>query len=258
MKTYIVLRQSPDWENISINKFREQSRRFCELIGRPTEQINMYVDLWNKTFKISFFETRQKIKEITIENLHSIENVEIVNNIDELIPSDIKEGYYIFIDDDDWLHPQIADLLSEIDNKNMGNGIVWGSVAFGTLNKNIIIRRKLDGYCYTNNYAIIGNFLKFYLLNNDNKIFQHGKAHNILVKNGRLIINEYWSITNKNPSSTVYMEQLLKGNLSSELFTEGIINYLSRFKQIDSEIDISLIWAKTMMMKMEQIFLDLL
>jgi hypothetical protein len=256
-KIHIVLRQSPDWGSINLNDFRKQSREFCILMGRPPEQVNKSVDLWNKTFNHSFFEVRQKIKNLTLANLSSIENSIILNGKSEAIPSNFEEGFYIFIDDDDWLHPKIDNLLSNAAHNQQTKGFIWGSVSFGTLNTKIILLRKNNGFCYTNNYAISGSFLK-YDTKNYFSVYQHGDANKVLEQHGAMIINEYWSITNKNPTSTVYLEKVLEQDYSSTNLIHAISDYLERYKQIESEIDLSLQWARPLMDGMEKIFLELL
>lgn len=255
--TYIVLRQSPDWGAISDSEFREQSRKFCIQEGRPPEQVNLSVDLWNRTFKRSFCQVRQEIKEIALANFASVKNTTLLNSIETINTTHLDEGVYIFIDDDDWLHPQIADLLSNIDSDRQTNGFVWGSVAFGRHAEEIITRRNIDGFCYTNNYAVKGVYIKNNI-QDLNALSKHGEADKILNKYGARIIKDYWSVTNKNPTSTCYMEQVLKGNYSQPLLTGAIANYLERCQRIDSEIDPSLTWARPMMLEMVRIFSELM
>jgi hypothetical protein len=169
----------------------------------------------------------------------------------------LEEGFYIFSDDDDWLHPQIAKLLSNVDNSRQASGVVWGSVAFGTPTEMIMIRREIDGFCYTNNYAITGEYLKKAPANY-RAVFQHGGANKVLEQSGAKIIKEYWSVTNKNPTSTIYMGEILKGDFSSPILTGAVEDYLKRCERIDAEIDQSLQWAKPLMYEMVRIFSELL
>jgi hypothetical protein len=224
---------------------------------RPSEQVNMSVDLWDRTFKRSFFDIRQEIKEIALANFATVENAEILNGTEATTPANLEEGFYIFTDDDDWLHPRISKLLSNVDNSQQTSGVVWGSVAFGTQNRMIITRRNANGFCYTNNYAITGKYLKkdpehYYA------VFQHGGANKALEQHSAKIIEAYWSVTNKNPTSTVYMERVLKGNFSSQLLIGAVEDYLQRCEHIDAEIDSSLQWARPLMYEMVRIFSGLL
>jgi hypothetical protein len=68
----IIVRQSPDWASIDAEDYKEQSREFCRMIGRPPDQMNELMQLWNSTMSISYFETRQAMKEIAQGNLASI------------------------------------------------------------------------------------------------------------------------------------------------------------------------------------------
>lgn len=252
LKTHVIIRQSLDWGNISLSEFREQSREFCRLINRPPDQVNLAVDLWNRTFRHSFFKVRQEIKDIALENFASLKDVQVFNSAEGIDQKIFEKGFYIFIDDDDWLHPEIASLLSDIADSQKENAIVWGSVAFGTTTDQIINRRKPDGFCYTNNYAITGKFLLEDPKNYE-RVFQHFGANETFRQQAK-IINEYWSVTNKNPSSTVYLEQVLKNDFSSNALKSGVAGYLQRFGQIEKEIDPSLQWARPLMDKMAGIF----
>lgn len=256
-KTYIVLRQSPNWNTISEEDFKKQAREFCISLRRPPEQVNMSVDLWNRTFNRSFLSVRQEIKEITLANFGCVENAEVLYDSEAAIVANQEEGFYIFTDDDDWLHPQLANLLSNIDNDQV-NGFVWGSAAFGTHRpEKIITRRKSDGFCFTNNYAIAGRYLKqnpkYY-----HDVFQHGGANRVLKQSSAKIIKDYWSITNKNPTSTNYMGHVLKGSYSSSLLVGAIEEYVGRCERIDAEIDPSLMWARPQMSEMARLFSELL
>jgi hypothetical protein len=253
LKTHVIIRQSLDWGNISLSEFREQSREFCRLINRPPDQVNLAVDLWNRTFRHSFFKVRQEIKDIAIENFDSLADAQVFNSVERIDRENFEEGFYIFIDDDDWLHPEIASLLSDNADSRQENAIVWGSVAFGTTTDRIITRRKPDGFCYTNNYAITGKFLSESPENFD-RVFQHFGANETFKQPDVKIIDEYWSVTNKNPSSTVYLEQVLKDDFSSNALKSGVAGYLQRYGQIEKEIDPSLQWARPLMDKMAGIF----
>ncbi|MDD2723213.1 MAG: hypothetical protein PHH59_04210 [Methylovulum sp.] len=258
-KTYIFLRQSPDWKSISDSEFRKQSREFCALMGRPPEQVNLSADLWNKTFKRSFIDIRQEIKEIALSNFAMVEDAELFNGLEPPESLVSEKSFYFFTDDDDWVHPKITSLLANVDHSDQVGGIVWGSVAFGTHREKIIVRRNIDGYCFTNNYAITGQYLAK-TPENFITVSQHGGADGFLEsRNSKKIINEYWSVTNKNPTSTIFLEQLLKGDFSSQQkLSSGVECYVHRCKQIDLEIDGSLEWARPLMDRMLGIFSELL
>ena len=259
IKVYIVLRRTINWNTISYDAFRKQSREFAISLGRPVEQINMSVDLWNRTFNRSFFDVRQEIKELTLKNFSTISNVEIIegNELTDLNSEALNEGFYILIDDDDWLHPQISDFLSTIKIDDKRGGIIWGSVLFGGVNERIITYRSIDGYCYTNNCVVFGSLLKSDPAMYKN-IREHGRASLVLGEKNAPIINEYWSITNKHPISTNYMNQFLKENYHSELLVKSVENYIQRCQKIDIEIDPLSGWARPLMHEMGEIFSKLI
>lgn len=258
LKTYVVLRRTINWDTIPYDEFQKQSREFAISLGRPAEQINMSVELWNRTFNRSFFEVRQEIKELTFKNFSTIKNVEIINGEELKNSNDFKEGFYILTDDDDWLHPQIGEFLSELRNKgDKKNWVIWGSVLFGGVREEIITYRDIDKFCYTNNYAVFEGVLK-----SDPDMYQnircHSGAESILNKENATIIEKYWSITNKHPVSTNYMHQFLKGNYQPELLIKSVEDYIQRCEKIDIEINnLSSQWARPLMKEMVRIFSSL-
>ena len=222
------------------------------MAGLPAEQVNMTVDLWDNTFRRSYCSVRQALKDLALENLRNIQGSDLIT-MDALTEVAVVDShYYLFIDDDDWLCPDIVGRLpvsldDEID------GIVWGSVAFGTHKKKAIQARAIDGFCYTNNYAVIGRALKQSLLNGRSPA-QHWDAESLLKGRSR-IIDQYLSVTNKSPSSTCYLMHVLQGNYTDGRLLEAAIEeYLDRCQEYQSQLPSTTTWAVSLIEKTLDIF----
>lgn len=237
----IVRRQSPEWGLLTKDEFREQSRRFCNIAGLPTEQVNLTVDLWDNTFSMPYCSVRQALKDIAIDNLRHVHGTDLITL--EKLSTDVVHDHrqYLFIDDDDWLCPEIASFIpSGIDETY--EGIVWGSIAFGTHKKQLIQTRAIDGFCYTNNYVVMGKALK-HGINIGRSPAQHWDAESAL-KGRSLILEKYLSVTNKSPSSTCYLMHVLQGNYhDGELLEDAISEYLTRCETYQSQLPPMMDWA---------------
>ena len=237
----IVRRQSPDWGSMTQDEFRAQSRNFCIMAGLPAEQVNMTVDLWDKTFGLSYCSVRQALKDLALENLQAIQDGDLITMDTLMNTAIVDSGYYLFIDDDDWLCPEIASYLPASGDDTF-DGIVWGSVAFGTHKKQAIQARAIDGFCYTNNYVVTGKALKRNLLSGRSPA-QHWDAESILKGRSR-IIDQYLSVTNKSPSSTCYLMHVLQGDYSDgRRLVAAVEEYLDRCMQYQSQLPPTMRWA---------------
>lgn len=248
----IVRRQSPNWGSMTQDEFRAQSRKFCIMAGLPAEQVNMTVDLWDKTFRRSYCSVRQALKDLALENLRSIQGSDLIT-MDVLTEAAVVDShYYLFIDDDDWLCPDIASYLPVTTDETC-DGIVWGSVAFGTHKKQAIQARAIDGFCYTNNYAVVGRALRDGLLSGRSPA-QHWDAESLLKGRSR-IIDQYLSVTNKSPSSTCYLMHVLQGDYSDGRRLETAIEeYLDRCQQYRTQLPPTMHWAVMLIEKTLDIF----
>ena len=225
-RVVIAMRQSPDWKSQTYADL-EQTRQFCRMIGRPENFIIDAVKLWDRSLKVSFYETRQAIKEISLANFRAVRNAALVDVAD--VAGNIDSGtIYLFTDDDDWYAPHIAESLSGIDTRSC-EAILWGSVRYG----GGMECRPLDGVFYTNNYAVSGSFLarKRRGRSNLDRSMQHFDANGTFgdrtqplsrrLGYGAVLrslfqpgyapvatLRHHLSVTNKHPASTVTLERL--------------------------------------------------
>lgn len=219
---YIVLRQSPDWKSQTYADL-EKTREFCLRIGRPETLIIDRVKLWDRTLAVSFFETRQAMKEISLENFRSVSGASLTGLSDagRLLRPD---AFYLFTDDDDWYHPDIAQTLQQF-NPRKRAAIQWNPAVISNGIEYIDA-----GMFWSNNYAVTGSYLLQRKENLD-LVCQHYRAdgafrarlsathrrmgypallHRLFHPGYRVWehLDAYLSIENKHPASTVILENM--------------------------------------------------
>jgi len=227
-KLFIILRQTVDWKNISYADFVTQSQRFCLTIGRPINQVKNTVDLWNNTFDISFFEVRQRMKEISIGNFNCVKNSLLFSTIDQLDLESCDNNIVFFIDDDDWINPNIVNYIYCCVEQY--DGFIWGSAAYGGREGEVLTLRAFDRFCHTNNYAVTGNCLTKYGITG---FYQHFSANEAFKTINVKRIDAHLTITNKHPCSTLFLENTLRSNFSSTSLIAGLKKYIERTNQLD-------------------------
>ena len=204
----IVLRQSPDWRNTPHATLLEGSRAFCRTVGRAAgigeNFISDVVAVWDRTFRASFFEVRARMKDIAQMNLSAVPAIRSpVAAV--TAPADAAE-LYVFIDDDDWLRPDLLQALRSCGGTD-ADGIVFGNI----LCVSRVELRPLDDVCYTNNYAVSGDFLLRHPADFA-PLVQHWDAHAIFHRRDfrRVQAPVYLSATNKHPASTMKLKDGLE------------------------------------------------
>ncbi len=267
---YIILRQSPDWATQTYADL-DKTRSFCKIIGRPENYIIDRVLLWDKTFKFSFFTARQIIKDISIENFRNVEGATLVPLADISSVLD-RKAFYLFTDDDDWYHPQVARHSAKIDPRAC-DAILWKSAVVGD---GLKLQEEHDTHTghspiyidfNTNGYAVSGEVL-LQKPGNLERVTQHFEAQaafirksyasvirhigyaslyrRLTVRNYRSIVRipEYLSITNKHAASTFTLT-----SVGDELVPERMVDVVR--KRFDSNKKISLpdnlSWARPML-----------
>jgi hypothetical protein len=206
----IVVRQSPDWRNTPYQDLIEDSRAFCRMIAKPVaipeNFISDVIAVWDRMFAMPFFHVRAAMKDIAQENLSAVK-LAAITPIASLHAGDMAaEPLYLFIDDDDWLHPNIvAELRPFLKDEN--DGYIFGNVLCVS---NIQLRRIEDG-CYTNNYAVSRRFMQAQSGNVD-RVIQHWAANEAFHRpEFRLTqVPLYVSATNKHPASTMKLKDGLE------------------------------------------------
>ncbi|WP_353570408.1 hypothetical protein [Candidatus Albibeggiatoa sp. nov. BB20] len=251
---YVVLRQSPNWHTITTAEFEQQSKAFCRLIGRPENLVNEIVSLWNQSFGISFFATRQTLKQIAQQSLQKVKNIHIIS-IDQLQRLEqMNSGTYLFIDDDDWIQPNISDFFSSQDIDDF-DGYRWGSVNFDGRKAELIVRRTFDETCFTNNYAVSSRYLNAQSLDS---VYQHWIATATFQQLQIKQCPYYLTVTNKHPASTVYLEHSLANDFSSQRLISVVREFNQKMQLLETCDLAELGWAKPYMQQTRGFYQELL
>lgn len=110
------VRTNIDWGAMTEDGFLQQERLSTSTSVMSAEQRQGFltaIRLWNRTFSMSYFEYRQRLKEIAELSWTRIRNLDLVLRRPDLsaILDSLDEYIVLPVDDDDWFHPDIADVL---------------------------------------------------------------------------------------------------------------------------------------------------
>jgi hypothetical protein len=152
-KNLLILRASPDWTTFDL----ERSRDFLKGLRLPEDLVIAFAALWDRHFKVDYRGVRAQLKAIALETYSAVRQASLVRHQDWDGSGPI-EGRIAFVDDDDWMAPDLFERLpAPVSNED---GTRWGSLRLGRVfgpdgyAVPIIQRRPLDRIVYTNNYAV--------------------------------------------------------------------------------------------------------
>ena len=235
----IVLRPTLDWSRISREEYRDHSRDFCRVIDRPPDQMNELVDLWDTSFRISYFETRQRMKDLAFSNLATVRNADLVD-IGAFAVGDACA--ICFVDDDDWFAPDLGahlDLASEYD------GLVWTHVAVGFLTGPYPLQFWPPGtselLCFTNNYAVSADYARAHGIDH---VAQHWLADGAFRSLRIRPIPFPLSVANKHPASVVALERHLDGQFTSAKLRDVMATFVRGTRALDERLFDGIEWAR--------------
>ncbi len=237
----IVQRQTVDWTSLSDEAFRQQSISFCRLWGKPDDYVYRLFELWNSAFSMDYREVRQRLKEVARENIQQVSGISFVpyenyKNISE------QQGYYLFLDDDDWLGSNVVEVLGSL--KEQPPLVLWRSANIGSPNQqHPIFVWGMNGRCMTNNYAVHSRWLRPF--EKIQQVIQHKNAQNI-IDNDKTIphIDYALTVSNKSPISSVSLDRGLNGELQPEKLLAMVEQYLEKMSSV-AEAELAYIpWAR--------------
>ncbi len=225
----IVVRQSPNWS------LGFDPSEFERLTRRPPGSVADLVRLWDETFRVSFSEIRQHMKDIARDSLLAV-GVRILDFAAYLDHSPQPSAFYLFTDDDDWFAPNIIERLRGQERQQL---MIWGSVRF----RGSFEFREIEKFCYTNNYAVRGRLIpeKARRL----KLLGHGSASKLASRHRVTIVPEYLSVTNKHPASVNMMSEALKG--------DGLVKSVRRYLR-QGPVPQECAWASTYAARAAEVF----
>ena len=203
MRNYIVVRESPDWLGYDL----ESSRQFCRRSGLPETAVIEMADAWDRALAVDYRHFRAELKRISTANLYEVSDAEVLAHWEFRSVDLGGDDYVIFVDDDDWLAPEVFVTLRQ---QSLGDGALWSSVRVGSdfspnrveADTGMFSLRPTSNVVYTNNYAMTGRALRRVGLG---AAFEHYNAQKAS-DDGRFrpaCVPRYLSAANKHPASTV-------------------------------------------------------
>jgi len=231
MKKIIHLRQSPNWERENEESFLNQKfMRDTEYWNKKIQILYPLIKWWNQSATISYFQFRQKIKNICVENIKKTSADLFFFEENQIETHDQEELFLLCMDDDDWVVSDVFDILqNEMDEKH--DIFVWNDRFINSHGRHIC---RSNNDIYTNNFALSCRGIKKLRLNHPNLknpefnpcywISEQVKKLKFSIKK----INKEMSATNKTLASATSLEvitskkQLLKEiSLISSLYNQN-------------------------------------
>lgn len=256
----LYVRTNVDWGSMTEETFLNQESHHRAARPIPVSEKRQLLErirLWNRTFPVTYFQYRQRLKEIAEFNWSRLTDIDLVIRHPELISllERLDEFLVLPVDDDDWFHPQIARTLqarcgTETDalhwtsgaydsvprQRQFGKG--WGRLRFW----------EAAGTFATNNYAITRRgFARCAAGERKGILVYHGMAGRIFhqPKFRRMFFEEPLSITNKSLAATT--------NLGVIESRSDLLRNVPDLHERTTEIPTSLVWAREYIELTEQL-----
>jgi hypothetical protein len=200
---YVVLRDSPNW--LSYNN--QQSRAFCARFALPENTIIDFISIWDAALDVDYRRFRHLVKDTTLANFRQVADSVFLEHVDFRAIAPEPDDMVVFVDDDDWLAPDLFIRLREAPDSH--DGAKWGSIRIGpvfsqpeTQTHGVFYARPIDQVLYTNNYAVTGRTLKRLGVE---QLFEHRDAQRRFDVGAYRpkTVPQYLSAANKHPCSTM-------------------------------------------------------
>lgn len=233
---YLVERQTVDWLALDDRTFYAQSVEFCRLWGKPDDFIWRLKQLWDATFGVSYCQTRAQLKDLAHANWQQACGLECIyfdhyQNVPRVLQGESSDAWYVFVDDDDWVSPEIALQLQHVQLNS--DAVLWRATNIGSpQQQDTVFTWGLNGRVMTNNYAVHGSWL----WQADSRfvdVVQHHSAYHCLNAMQVPQLDLALTASNKSPISSVSLERGLQGELTREKLIGLIAAYCDKMSAID-------------------------
>lgn len=249
---FLVERQTVDWLALDDAAFYAQSVAFCRLWGKPDDFIWRLQQLWDATFGVSYCQTRAALKDLAHANWQSAIGLQIIpfqhyHNVPRAV-----DGWYFFVDDDDWVSPEVASLLKQavVD----ADAVLWRATNIGSpQQQDTVFTWGLNGRVMTNNYAVRGQWL-WQEENRFTDVVQHHNAYHCLNAMQVPQLDLALTASNKSPISSVSLERGLQGEFTQEKLIALIAAYCDKMAEIDPNSCWMTPWLTSWLDKTKQLF----
>ncbi len=248
----VVQRQTVDWQSISLDAFREQSRSFCRLWSKPEDYVWRLRELWDETYAMSYLQTRAALKTQSEQQVAGVSGVTFVpfqhyQNIALL------DAPCLFVDDDDWISPAIAaDLLPQLPFQY--DALLWRAVNIGSPQQEYpMFVWGMNGRCMTNNYALNGRWLQQTGRLAD--FIQHFDAMKAMATLSQVPqLDLTITATNKSPCSSVSLDRGLGGDLRPAKLAAMVDVFLEKMLSVREQDVWQAPWVLPLIQEMAAIF----
>jgi hypothetical protein len=227
-QNYVVLRNSPDWLSYGSG----DADQFVRRMGfQPETLISDYMRVWDSTFAVPYRIFRHEIKTTATATNRAVADSIFLSHSALREKSLDDDDLLVFVDDDDWLMPDLFTRLREF--RGAHDGMKWGSIRLGVPFEphGVLQIRSIDRAIYTNNYAVTGRTVA--RLGFD-AVFEHGAAQ-AQFDNGLyqpLTISEHLSATIKHPCSTVVIRFCLNPEIAAAGLRPFFVSFNHSLEQI--------------------------
>lgn len=201
---YVVLRNSPNW----LSYTDRQSRDFCARFALPENTILDFISIWDAALDVDYRNFRHVMKETALANFAKVHGSIFLEHADFRTLALEASDLVVFVDDDDWLAPDLFIRLRDVPDGH--DGMKWGSIRVGpafalspeTATYGVLYPRPIDQVLYTNNYAVTGRAL---LRVGIEQVFEHRDAQRQFDAGAYRpqTVPQYLSAANKHPCSTM-------------------------------------------------------
>ena len=201
---YVVLRNSPNWLSYS----DQQSRDFCVRLALPENTIIDFISMWDAALDVDYRQFRHSIKETALANFRQVHGSIFLERADFRAIALDPDDLVVFVDDDDWLAPDLFIRLRDATDSD--DGAKWGSIRIGpvfshlpeTRTHGVFYARPIDQVLYTNNYAVTGRTL---MRLGVEQLFEHRDAQRQFDVGAYRpkTVPQYLSAADKHPCSTM-------------------------------------------------------
>ena len=224
MKVVIALRSCPNYSDLSESNFAEQ----LDHPYKPKVELNVFIannilDLWKKSFAMSYIEYRKRLCEIARENIKST-GCEILHWYEEFIrwySKDPEDAIIVPVDDDDFFFPDLQKLESYY--KHNTSCTYWNNSTLHSITK-FHYGFSDNPYFASNTFSIRKSYLKTL----DDKqarflvLLSHRHTSKFIKSNVpadcRLSLDEHFSMYNRHAASLHFIRnQIDKNDFNTEL-----------------------------------------
>lgn len=255
---YLVERQTVDWLALDDDAFYAQSVAFCRLWGKPDDFIWRLKLLWDQTFVLSYCETRERLKRIAHRNWQAAYGLSAIpfqhyQNV-PLLP----EAWYLFVDDDDWVSPDLVALLCAQPVLSSCDAVLWRATNIGSPQQaDAVFTWGLNGRVMTNNYAVSGRWL-LESAERFEQVVQHHSAYHCLNAMQLPQLDLAITASNKSPISSVSLERGLQGEFTQPKLRQLIRSYVEKMRAVEPQTFAMAAWLAPWLAETTQLFAEVL